>query len=296
MNFKIHHERHLVYAKADPAGPPSRPQLDRYDCPGGWHHWPPKVATAYQLALAFESSDEAGSDMSSPRIVVVEPAACISPSASGQATGGLGDFGFDSDTAELSVLSYVLSQKVASRTDLRNSASATQPDPSQFCKFLYEECLRLGVKFIFKARATSVQPAEDTQHFSSIQVQKHGDSTLNISCRSIVIAAGPWSPRVFSKLFPHAAVKLPMNSTASAGNHFRVRTPGWKPCDDQKGSEQVFLQNDLPGGQGLDITSFLGGDLYVGGWGAIPEELPEFADAVKAQTTEIQRMATLAKQ
>ena len=89
-----------------------------------------------------------------------------------------------------------------------------------------------------------------------------------------------------------------MNSTASAGNHFRVRTPNWesKYLNDGKGSEQVFLQNDIPGGQGLDITSFSGGDLYVGGWGAIPEELPEFAESVKAQPTEIQNMVTLAKQ
>jgi glycine/D-amino acid oxidase-like deaminating enzyme len=86
-----------------------------------------------------------------------------------------------------------------------------------------------------------------------------------------------------------------MNSTASAGNHFRVRTPGWKQEDDQKGSEQVFFQNDIPGGQGLDITSFLGGDLYVGGWGAIPEELPELAESIHAQPSEIKIMVSLAK-
>jgi glycine/D-amino acid oxidase-like deaminating enzyme len=161
---------------------------------------------------------------------------------------------------------------------------------------LYEECVKLGVKFIFKTRATSVEPAEDEQHFSSIQVQDDDNSAQNISCRSIVIAAGPWSPHVFSTLFPAATMNLPMNSIASAGNHFRVRTPGWKPQDDEKGSEQVFLQNDIAGGQGLDITSFSGGELYVGGWGAIPEELPELAESVKAQPSEIRNMVTLAKQ
>jgi len=81
-----------------------------------------------------------------------------------------------------------------------------------------------------------------------------------------------------------------MNSTTSAGNHFRVRTPGWKPEDDQKGSQQVFFQSEVPGRQGLDITSFPGGELYVGGWGAAPEELPELAEDVHAQPGEIEGM------
>ncbi|KAH8622751.1 hypothetical protein IG631_22500 [Alternaria alternata] len=87
-----------------------------------------------------------------------------------------------------------------------------------------------------------------------------------------------------------------MNSTASAGNHFRIRTPRWKPEDDRKGSVQVFLQDDAPDGQGLDITSFSGGELYVGGWGAIPEELPERAESIQAQPSEIESMKALTKQ
>ena len=74
-----------------------------------------------------------------------------------------------------------------------------------------------------------------------------------------------------------------MNSTTSAGNHFRIRTPNWKPEDDQRGSQQVFFQSEVPDRQGLDITSFPGGELYVGGWGAVPEELPELAEDVHAQ-------------
>ena len=87
-----------------------------------------------------------------------------------------------------------------------------------------------------------------------------------------------------------------MNSTASTGNHFRIRRPGWKPEDDRKGSEQVFFQNDTSDGQGLDITSFFGGELFVGGWGAIPEELPERAESIRAQPSEIESMKALTKQ
>ncbi|EUC45995.1 hypothetical protein COCMIDRAFT_65871, partial [Bipolaris oryzae ATCC 44560] len=308
------------------------------------------LATAYQLALSLTPSEDAVSPPT--KIVVIERAPHISPSASGQATGGLGDFGFGSKVANLGILSYNLFQKVAfpngqmdfGFSDLTvyritpqdftgdpkpaDTWGPTPPveqpqsalprwvrpkenwtvqrmaepphgahlDPGRFCRFLYNECVRLGVYFIFNANATSVEVAKGSNRFSAIHVQQRDQASRKIPCRSIVIAAGPWSPRVFSTLFPRASLHLPMNSTASAGNHFRVRTPGWKAQDDKKGSEQVFLQNDVPGGQGLDITSFIGGELYVGGWGAIPEELPELAESVRAQPTEIQSMVSLAKQ
>jgi len=87
-----------------------------------------------------------------------------------------------------------------------------------------------------------------------------------------------------------------MNSAASAGNHFRIRKPGWKPEHHRKGSEQVFFQNDTPDRQGHDITSFFRGELYVGGWGAILEELPERAESIQAQPSEIESMKVLTKQ
>jgi hypothetical protein len=71
------------------------------------------LGTAYQLALALKATDQATSDIPRPRIVVVEPADRITPAASGQATGGLGNFGFGPHTAELGVFSYALFQKMA---------------------------------------------------------------------------------------------------------------------------------------------------------------------------------------
>lgn len=58
---------------------------------------------------------------------------------------------------------------------------------------------------------------------------------------------------------------------------------------------QVFFGNIIPTGATLDITSFLDGTLYVGGYGAAPEELPSSADAVKAQPDQIIAMKKLAR-
>ncbi|CAN9139305.1 unnamed protein product [Alternaria alternata] len=231
------------------------------------------LATAYQLALAHRENAKAESTSPGSGIIVVERSAHISPAASGQATGGLGDFGFATGVAELGVLSYDLFQKVAF--------------PGGPAEFGFSEST---VYRITPDNFTGTpKPADDwgptppvEQPLSAlpdwVKPKKHW---------SVQRMSGP----------PHAShLYLPMNSTASAGNHFRIRTPGWKPEDDRKGSEQVFFQNDAPDGQGLDITSFLGGELYVGGWGAIPEELPERAESIQAQPSEIESMKALTKQ
>jgi glycine/D-amino acid oxidase-like deaminating enzyme len=157
--------------------------------------------------------------------------------------------------------------------------------------------VRLGVHFLFNAHAAAVAPTgtTSTQHIFSMQVHQSTSPSHSVQCRSIVIAAGPWAPRVFTTLFPAATIALPMNSTAAAGNHFRLRTPGWKPSDDAKGSVQDFFQPEKTGGKGLDVTSFMGGELYVAGWGAVPEELPVCAGDVEAQPREIADMVQVVK-
>lgn len=58
---------------------------------------------------------------------------------------------------------------------------------------------------------------------------------------------------------------------------------------------QVFLDNVMPAGKKLDITSWVGGKLYVGGWGAVPEAVPDLAADVLPQMKEIQDMLNVTK-
>ncbi|KAH6976531.1 hypothetical protein BKA56DRAFT_589745 [Ilyonectria sp. MPI-CAGE-AT-0026] len=160
---------------------------------------------------------------------------------------------------------------------------------------MYERCKQLKVQFAFGSEVTSVSVDEASQRFKSVELQELGCSSRTVPCQTLVIAAGPWSDRVFSRLFPLAKTSLPFDIAGSAGNRFRVRTPGWKPSDDEKGSEQVFLDSVIPGNHSLDITSFPGGTLYIGGYGAIPEPLPEYADFVKPQPTQIEAMLELTR-
>jgi glycine/D-amino acid oxidase-like deaminating enzyme len=151
------------------------------------------------------------------------------------------------------------------------------------------------VQFALNSNVTSLEVDDDAQRFLSVNIQEFGGASRKVPCNNIVVAAGPWSGHLFSSLFPSASIKLSMNAANSASNHFRVRIPGWKPSDDARGSEQVFLGNILPDGQELDITSFRGGSLYIGGYGATPETLPASADSVKAQPTHIEAMLELCR-
>jgi hypothetical protein len=68
------------------------------------------LSTAYYLALALNGTS---SSTPKPPIVVIEPSHDVCPAASGEATGGLGDFGFSDQTSPLGQLSYSLHKALA---------------------------------------------------------------------------------------------------------------------------------------------------------------------------------------
>lgn len=168
-------------------------------------------------------------------------------------------------------------------------------DPKRFCAFLVERVKELGVKLETSANVTSVQFDDALDGFSSVNIQRSHGSNEAVPCKAIVLAAGSWSDRVFSRLFPDAKIKIPLNATDTAGNHFRIKIPGWRPRSKVDQSVQIYYTNVTPNGSGFDVTSFANGDLYVGGWGAVPEEIPELATSIHIQPSEIEGMVAATK-
>ncbi|PGH04387.1 hypothetical protein GX51_03546 [Blastomyces parvus] len=175
---------------------------------------------------------------------------------------------------------------------------ASHLDPEKFCRFLRHRCEMLGIRFLLNSAVISVQRNDARQSFTGVTVQTRDEthSTHTIACRAVVIAAGPWSTRVFSRLFPAGRLDLRMDSTNSAGHYALVRNPRWTPGDDEHGVTQIYLNDVANGLNRLDITSFLSGYLYIGGWGAKPERLPEFAEGVQGQPDEIEAMLNMVRQ
>jgi glycine/D-amino acid oxidase-like deaminating enzyme len=72
------------------------------------------LVTAYHLALSLSSTTPSSPTTPlEPNMIVIEPSAHISPAASGQATGGLGDFGLGPETVALGKLSFEMFQELA---------------------------------------------------------------------------------------------------------------------------------------------------------------------------------------
>ncbi|KAL2836702.1 hypothetical protein BJX68DRAFT_273400 [Aspergillus pseudodeflectus] len=84
-------------------------------------------------------------------------------------------------------------------------------------------------------------------------------------------------------------------SSRTAGNQVLVRNPKWKHTDDDDGVTQVFFDNILPDGTHLNVTSFLGGYLYLGGWGAVPQGLPDEPGNMEPQHEEVEAMLNVAR-
>ncbi|KAF2650298.1 nucleotide-binding domain-containing protein, partial [Lophiostoma macrostomum CBS 122681] len=169
-------------------------------------------------------------------------------------------------------------------------------NPRLFCPFLAEQVAGMVVRIELGASVISVESNEAEQEFSRVQIRRASGSVDCLPCRAVVLATGPWSDRVFAQLFPNARITLPMNSTDAAGNHFRVKSPGWESeAQEYEKSVQVYYMNVTPDGSRFDVTSFANGDLYIGGWGARPEVLPDLATSVRPQPSEIEAMISATK-
>ncbi|EMD40494.1 hypothetical protein CERSUDRAFT_91225 [Gelatoporia subvermispora B] len=92
---------------------------------------------------------------------------------------------------------------------ISDAKSTGQVNPRQFCEFLLEECKKLGVQVHHPARATALlRDADGNTRVHVEYTQKAGESGAareeELPCTSLVIAAGCWTPRVYSTLFPNA--------------------------------------------------------------------------------------------
>ena len=142
---------------------------------------------------------------------------------------------------------------------------------------------------------TSVQMAEEGHGFSSLTLHSRLKDVYDfrIPCKALVLAVGPWTGEVFEGLFPDARVTIPMNSTVGAGNHGLIMNPKWRPSDDKRGVTQVSLNDLITGPNKLDLNSFIGDSIYVGGWGAIAEQVPSEPESITAQPEEVEKMLDL---
>ena len=107
--------------------------------------------------------------------------------------------------------------------------------------------------------ATALSVQTDTHSsLSSIRILNTETKTeTDIPCAKIVIAAGAWSPQVFSTLFPTSKTKIPISSLA--GHSLVVRSPRWGKEFEEGGCHAVFASDEE--GWAPELFSRIGGEI-----------------------------------
>ncbi|KAI1766794.1 FAD dependent oxidoreductase [Hypoxylon sp. FL1150] len=160
---------------------------------------------------------------------------------------------------------------------ISEEGTVAQVDPLQLSQFLLQKCTDAGVHLHHPAKALSIH-TDMRDSLSSIRVADTQSSTeTDIPCTNIVIAAGAWSPRVFSTLFPDSQFQLPIGSLA--GHSLVVTSPRWSREHETHGCHAIFMTSNP--GYSPEIFSRTGGHIYIAGLNSAAEPLPEVATEAK---------------
>ncbi|KAI0796980.1 FAD dependent oxidoreductase-domain-containing protein [Abortiporus biennis] len=207
-----------------------------------------------------------------------------------------------------------------------DKTTTAQVDPLRLCQFLYEECLKRGVIMHHPVRVTELLPhpstSPDGRKFTSRLrlehltfdangklVQSEQRKIEDITCDTILLSAGCWTPKVYQTLFPKAN-KIPQIKPL-AGYSVVMRSKRWPPpppsidplllSSSPSRTSVALLSSKLgknpntsttpvsnsppichaiftsdPSGFSPEIFSRAGGEIWLGGLNSSSIPLPEF--------------------
>lgn len=118
------------------------------------------------------------------------------------------------------------------------------------------------------------------------------NAETDIPCTKILIAAGAWSPRVFSNLFTRSKFRIPIQSLA--GHSLVVKSPRWTTALEGKGCHAIFSSD--PGGYSPEVFSRLGGEIYIAGLNSDAIPLPDLATKTTIDETVVAKLLVTSKQ
>jgi glycine/D-amino acid oxidase-like deaminating enzyme len=112
---------------------------------------------------------------------------------------------------------------------------------------------------------------------------------LDIPCKRILIAAGAWSPQVFSTLFPKSERKLPLSSLA--GYSLVVRSPNWGN-EKEADCHAIFTTES---GYSAEIFSRANGEIYIAGLNFPNLPLPNLPGEYEMDADKIRTLQSTAR-
>ncbi|KAI0832651.1 hypothetical protein BC628DRAFT_1347733 [Trametes gibbosa] len=230
------------------------------------------------------------------------------------------DRGFSSDRDEAGdTLPRWLRAKPDALQMISDRKSTAQIHPRQLCEFLLEQCLAAGVTLHHPARATELWVDEDDpESLTRIRVQYLGllartvdgrARTVDIPCDNVVIAAGCWTPHVYSTLFPNAN-RIP-RITHLAGYSVTFKAKHWPPIPSPKDTaapappaDSTRRRDTAPSachaiftdanGFAPEIFSRAAGDVWLGGLNPPTTPLPALPAQAPLEAGELRRLLAVA--
>jgi glycine/D-amino acid oxidase-like deaminating enzyme len=180
-------------------------------------------------------------------------------------------------------------------------------DPRRFCEFLLAKCKESNVTVIYPARAVGVATDVVSGLPVALSYTTPELSEHTIPCTDLLLAAGPWTGRVYEDLFPKSDLKLPISNLAGWSVVYRDPTPptfsALAPCysafttsASEGFSPEVFSRlSHVTSGEGSNLQdkSQINRDIYLAGLNSADLPLPNVATEVAAPKLDDPQIASL---
>lgn len=158
-------------------------------------------------------------------------------------------------------------------------------DPRRLCEFLKSITITRGVKWHAPATVLSVRKDPKTNFIDGVVISNSETRTETfISCKSIVICAGPWSQKVFEELFPSSSLQLHVSPLA--GYSLVIRSPRHSLKHEKQNyqgrSHAIFTTHPKDCGFSPELFSREGGEIYIAGLNSSTIPLPSRAEESKS--------------
>jgi glycine/D-amino acid oxidase-like deaminating enzyme len=185
---------------------------------------------------------------------------------------------------------WLTGQKRGTLETIGSTDGCAQVEPRQLCEFLMEKCRERGVQLYMSMRTTGVVKGEDGT-LNGVVVQHDGTNRpATIECNSIIFAAGAWTPRAFTQLFPESKLKIPIS--ALAGHSINVRSPRHTLVNEGKYGRchAIFAAPSRDWNFAPEAISRMGGEIFVGGLNSEAIPLPPLATDTKVDPKAIEEL------
>ncbi|KAL4937911.1 hypothetical protein BDV06DRAFT_232238 [Aspergillus oleicola] len=176
---------------------------------------------------------------------------------------------------------WLTRQKGTAVERISEGDDVAQVDPLRLSHFLLEKALSRSVKLHQPYTATSIT-TDSTGTITGLNLQNiHTKTISTLPVTNLILAAGSWTPRVFSSLFPSSKTKFPIYPLA--GYSLVCSSPRYNSQHEKAagGSHAVFTTHPPSAGFSPEIFSREGGEIYIAGLNSTAIPVPERVEDLK---------------